>query len=105
MHGSDSPAQRAVKLRQAMGFGGHGNSGRFAAFLGVLPQRWSNVEHGRPFSRDLANVIVAACPGMTRDWLETGDTSGLSQTWLARLGLLGEAPRPPDGGRRENQGR
>jgi hypothetical protein len=91
--------RRLLKLRIAMGFGDHGGSTRWAVnFLKLASQtRWSNVESGRyPLSRDLEDRIVRNCPGMTIDWLRYGDASGLSQMWLARLGLLGEAPRVLD---------
>jgi hypothetical protein len=91
-HSTLESMSRAKRLREGMGFRGHGSGIRWAKFLGIGQTRWSNVEsQGMPFSTDLCTVIKSKCPGITKDWLQDGEADGLNQTWLARLGLLPEA--------------
>jgi transcriptional regulator with XRE-family HTH domain len=88
-------AARMRQVRAAYGYAGHGGQKLFAEFLGISPQRWSNVENGiaQGLGSELALRLVTKCPGVTLDWLVRGDASTLSQVAMRRLGLLGEAPR------------
>lgn len=83
----ETTADRAKRLRIAMGYGGHGNSKQFAEYLGVTPNRWNNVERDYPIGR-LMEEIIKVKTGISIDWLKYGDESGLSQAWLMRLGLV-----------------
>jgi len=87
----DSKAQpsptgaRARVLREAMGYD---SAIAFAAFLGVSPQRWNNVEVGYPLSRDMAFLLVSKVPGLSLDWLYFGRADGLPLELARRLGAL-----------------
>lgn len=60
-------------------------------FSGISPQRWNNVENGKPLGNDLALLLVRKCPGLTLDWLYNGNRGGLSVSMDQRLNGLGEA--------------
>ena len=77
--------QRITQLWKALGYE---TSRKFAEELGVSPQRLNNVENGKPLSRDLANKIIQAVPGITTDWLWYGDADGLSVALARKLGEL-----------------
>lgn len=81
-------AHRARILREAMGYG---TSNAFAAFLGVSPQRWNNVEIGLPLSNQIAFMLVQKVPGLTLDWLYFGKADGLPLELARRLGEFGPA--------------
>ena len=61
-----------------MGFNGRGDQQKFANFLGVERNRWSNVECGAPLSKEMAVRIVRKFPGVTLDWLFLGRPEGLT---------------------------
>lgn len=94
--GKNSPsAQRAKRLREALGYGGQGGQKAFADFLGVSSKRWNNIERGvTPFSKGIAVAIRRKVSGIDRDWLEEGDPSGLS---FSMAQLLGETGGPRKG--------
>ena len=81
--------KRLKSLRLAMGYGYHGGATKWAVWLGIGLQRWSNIERGdSALSREVLELVIAKCPGLTRDWIVAGDASGLNQLWLRRLGLM-----------------
>ena len=93
----DNIATRAIQVREAYGFAGHGGQKRFAEFLGVIPQRWGHVETGQAgLGIDLALLVVQKCPGVTLEWLYRGHADTLTPITQRRLGLLGGPPKPPD---------
>lgn len=77
-------AERMKQLRISLGFS---VEAAFAAYLGVSPQRWGNVEDGLPLGKDLAFRIVQRVPGVTLDWLWLGKTDGLSFEMVRKLGI------------------
>jgi len=79
-------AERARVLREAMDYD---TSNAFAAFLGVSPQRWNNIETGLPLSNQMAFLLVQKVPGLTLDWLYFGKADGLPLELARRLGELG----------------
>jgi len=81
-------ADRALRLREAMNYD---TSAGFAAYLGVSPQRWNNVETGLPLSNQMAFLLVQKVPGLTLDWLYFGKAEGLPLELARRLGELGPA--------------
>lgn len=81
-------AERVVRLRKALG---HPQSAGMAAFLEVSPQRWNNVENGKPLGSELAIRVVRAVPGLTLDWLYFGKPDGLPLELARRLGEVGPA--------------
>lgn len=88
--GKNAPtAHRARQLVACMGFE---TSTDFARFLKIEPDRWRNFERGYPFSREVANRLVAAFPGITRDWLHEGNANGLSVEMARMLGEIPEGP-------------
>ena len=62
-------------LRRALGFRAQA---AFADFLGIAHARWSNFERGSPVSKAVAVRLKVRFPGLTTDWILTGDRSGLS---------------------------
>ena len=66
---------RIVALRRALGFR---EAATFAAFIGISPQRLSQIEGKFPLSRTIAQLIVVRVPGVTLDWLYNGVRGGLS---------------------------
>jgi hypothetical protein len=49
----------------------------FAKMLDVASSRWSNVEHGSPLSRDMADRLKKRIPGLDLDYIYDGDTDHL----------------------------
>lgn len=95
-HGRDSPlARRMRRLREVAGFE---TGTAFAAFLGVSPQRWNNVEIGVPLGNQMAFILVQKIPGLTLDWLYFGKPDGLPLALARKL----EEPEPS---RTSNTGR
>jgi transcriptional regulator with XRE-family HTH domain len=87
-------AERANRLRRALGYP---QSSAFATFLRVSPQRWNNVENGKPLGSELAIRVVRAVPGLTLDWLYFGKADGMPFELARRLGETG-----PPGTRRSS---
>ncbi len=75
-------AQRLRLLREAIF---DEKSVQFAKRCGISPQRMSNFENGFPLSMDAANLIRAAVPGVTIDWLIHGDERALPVEMLNKL--------------------
>lgn len=78
-------AERLKRLRLVMGYR---SQRQFSFFLGVDYARYNNAERGLPLSRQLAEIIVSRCPGVTGDWLNYGDEGGLSFRVVKALGAL-----------------
>jgi len=80
-------AKRLARLREAMGYR---TQRQFATkFLRVEYARYNNAERGHPLGRQLADIIVSKCPGVTGDWLYYGIPDGLS---FRMATALGESP-------------
>ena len=60
----------------------------FAADLGILDSRWSNMKHGMPLTYEVAEKIVRRYPGITLDWLWLGNPGGLPVQLQRRLAEL-----------------
>ncbi len=88
--GKNAPeAERARRLVEAMGFE---SSADFARWLKMDPRRWNNFEVGYPISRDVANKLMHAIPGLSFDWIFEGNPNGLSVQMARRLGELPDTP-------------
>ena len=84
---------RVKQLREVCGFA---SQNEMAAFLGISPNRWNNVERGMPLSMDLANILCDKIPGLTIDWLVRGSFLGVSTDLAYRLGAPPmSGPRSP----------
>lgn len=84
--------RRLRLLRQVKGYR-HANA--FAAFLGIPPSRWNNLERGYPLSKDIALLLCRRVSGVSLDWLYFGKTDGLSVKLEEKLaGLVEEPPTP-----------
>jgi DNA-binding XRE family transcriptional regulator len=81
-------AARLRQLREALGYQ---RQDKFAEWLGISPARYGNAERGMPLSRQMAQLIVAKCPGVTEAWLYRGEITHLSDVMTKLLGYL---PRP-----------
>lgn len=89
-HRFPEQAARLRRLRELLGYTGHGGLARFAEDLGIELQRWWMSETGRAgLGMKVALRIIERWPGLTLDWLYLGDTDGLNMVWLRRLGLMG----------------
>lgn len=89
-------ASRMVRLREFMGYE---QSAAFAAFLGMSPQRWNNLENGFPVSKAVAFLLVRKVPGLTTDWVWFGKVEGLPVQLARELapestGNLSTTPSP-----------
>ena len=82
--------ERAGRLKLLREVLGYQQSTMFAAFLGVSPQRWNNVENGKPLGHEMAIRLVRAVPGLTLDWLYFGKPDGLPLELARRLGEIGK---------------
>jgi hypothetical protein len=86
--GKKSPsALRAKALVKAMDFR---RSSDFARWMEIDPRRWNNFEVGYPFSRDMAQRLMAKIPGLSFDWILDGNPNGLSIEMARKLGELPE---------------
>ena len=63
-------AFRLRELRVRLGY----RKMAFAKMLDVASSRWSNVEHGSPLSRDMADRLKKRIPGLDLDYIYDGDT-------------------------------
>jgi hypothetical protein len=80
---NDPLAQRLRRLRAVVepGLG----AAAFAVKYGFGIQQWSNFENGYPLSRTAANRLCDRIPGLTIDWLQRGETGGLTVQLATRL--------------------
>jgi hypothetical protein len=85
-------AKRAQLIRVASGAD---SAADFARRLGVSSQRWSNCERGFPVSRDMMRKMVATVPGLSRDYIDEGDTDRLSVEFARRLADAEAGPVTP----------
>lgn len=74
-------AKRCVLLRYATG----NSQTAFARLIGIEMSHWHNFEHTRRLTRDVAERIKQKIPGITTDWLLSGDKSGLTVYWNERI--------------------
>lgn len=82
----EEQSRRLTQMRKALDYDTQKD---WADAIGIMPKRWENMESGRnPVSRDVATKIVTKFPGLTRDYLQAGDTRGLTLEMLKTLGLL-----------------
>jgi transcriptional regulator with XRE-family HTH domain len=82
-------SERLIRLRKALHYD---TASGFAAYLGILQQRYSAFENGSPLSRDVVFRLIQKVPGLTSDWLYFGRPEGLSVDLARRLGEIGPAP-------------
>ena len=82
-------SERLIRLRTALGYE---TAIGFAAFLGILQQRYSAFENGSPLSREVVFRLVQRVPGLTSDWLYFGNPAGLPLDLARRLGEAGPPP-------------
>jgi hypothetical protein len=84
--------KRLRHMRRALGYR-HANM--FAAYLGVPPTRWNNLENGFPLSKEISFLLLRKVSGLSLDWLYFGRTDGLSERLGQRLGEFPEdGPTP-----------
>lgn len=82
----DTVGSRLERLRDFMGYG---TQTAFAAFLGVTLSRYNNVARDdAPLSRQLEEILIRKCPGVTGTWLRYGDPSGLPVELARKLGAI-----------------
>jgi transcriptional regulator with XRE-family HTH domain len=74
----------AYRLRELRTRLGHRKMA-FAKLLNVAPSRWSNVEHGSPLSRDMADRLKKTIPGLDLDYIYDGDEGDLSNELVLLL--------------------
>lgn len=72
-------------LRTALGYE---TASSFAAFLGIIQQRYNAFENGSPLSREIAFRLVQKIPGLSLDWLYFGKAEGLPLELARRLGII-----------------
>lgn len=65
------------------------NQSKFAADLGISPNRWNNFERGSPLSKEIAFRLVRKIPGLTLDWLYLGIEDGLPTRLQRELTTVG----------------
>lgn len=82
----ETVGSRVERVRGVMGY--ETQTG-FAAFLGVTLSRYNNVARDdAPLSRQLEEIIIRKCPGVTGAWLRYGDPSGLPVELARRLAAI-----------------
>lgn len=82
----DTVGSRLERLREVMQYG---TQTGFSAFLGVTLSRYNNVARDdAPLSRQLEEILVRKCPGVTGAWLRYGDPSGLPVELARKLGAI-----------------
>jgi hypothetical protein len=65
--------------------------GKFAKMLDISVSRWSNVENGAPISHAIATRLREKIPGITYDFIYTGDTKYLDEKMKILLGVQVDA--------------
>ena len=75
---------RLQNLRERMGYK---KPGPFAKMLGVSISIWSGAEKGVPVSRRTAAILCEKIPGLSYDWIYTGDTRYLGDQIRMILGV------------------
>lgn len=81
---NDPTAVRLRNLRERMGYR---KPGKFAEMLGISIQIWSGAEKGVPVSHRTATVLREKIPGLSYDWIYTGDTRYLGDQIKMILGV------------------
>jgi len=86
----NSPAARAddpipKRLRQLRKVEGFETGAAFAQALGVTPNAYGMVEAGSSRSTDMTRRIVELVPGISMDWLHTGNERFLTVEMRQRL--------------------
>lgn len=82
-----------MRVRQVRRLAGYGqNAAGFAKFLGITPTRLSNIENGLPLSRQVAEIISQKVPGISWDWLYSGNESALPVAVQRALAAAAETP-------------
>lgn len=71
----------------------HANSAAFAAWLGVGPTRWNNVENTGILSKELAFLLQRKIPGMRIEWLWFGDRAMMPDYLLRKIDAVEEVAR------------
>jgi hypothetical protein len=72
-------ASRMRSLREAMFGDDHGSQKSFADFLGISVSRLNNYELAKRVpDYEMKRRLLSKIPGLTIDWIETGNTSGLT---------------------------
>lgn len=87
-------AERARRLRKAMGYDYHGGQKAFADSLGINPDLWNHYEKGFRISQTSAEIVAQKFPGVHPSWLLWGDPRLLS---MQAGQLLGETSFPTNG--------
>lgn len=82
-------AERAQRLRKALGYDFHGGQKAFAEKLGLNPDLWNHYEKGFNISDSSARRVEQVFPGVHPGWLKWGDPRFLT---LDMAQLLGEVP-------------
>ena len=75
---------RMRHIREALGYAGQKD---FAEAIGITKSRWNNVENGYPVSEALAATLCSRFPGMSRDYIQDGETRGLTMEMIKLLRL------------------
>ena len=76
---------RMRHMRQSLGYE---EQKSFAEAIGVSKSRWNNVENGFPISEAMAALLCSRFPGIDRDYIQAGDTRGLTMEMARLLGLF-----------------
>lgn len=83
LESDEAVARRLTLLRETYKPGM--NQRQFAAWLGVGPQRWNNVENGMPLSRSLEAILCRKIVGLRPEWLREGDSTRMNLELAQRL--------------------
>lgn len=78
-------AQRLRNMRKRLGYPVQKT---FAQILGIEPRRWNNFENSHPLSKEIARRLLEKFPGLDLDYLDRGNTDGLSIAMARRLGEM-----------------
>lgn len=97
LHSAGMEKTRAVSLQperlrdlreKVHGFTGRGGQKRFAEELGIDPKRWNNFERGFPLSKEVEDRLVAITPGLSINWLRTGEDDRMPLDLARKLGII-----------------
>lgn len=91
-------SDRAIRIRKAAGYEQQNEFAR--EYLKIEPSRWNNCERGKPISRDVETKLIQKMHGLTRGYVQDGDTRGMPDDLLIKLGERPDPSHTPSKGPR-----